>query len=47
VLGPIAAGEELQVLVKCPDAGAVAEALRPLVAGAPKDTVLRVDSDPH
>lgn len=47
VLGPIAAGDELQVLVKCPDATAVAEALRPLVAGAPAGTILRVDSDPR
>lgn len=47
VLGPIAAGEDLQVLVKCPDATAVAEALRPLVAGAAPGASLRVDTDPR
>jgi primosomal protein N' (replication factor Y) len=53
VLGPVPVRmnsdqgrEGLQVLVKCPDALAVAEGLRGILPRVPRGTILRVDVDP-
>jgi len=47
VLGPVAAAEGQEALVKCRDGGVVAERLRLMLPGVPRGTRLRVDVDPR
>jgi hypothetical protein len=47
VLGPVAAEDGLEALVKTSDGGAVAQRLRLMLPGVPRGTRLRVDVDPR